>query len=371
MKILVDGRTLVKSSAGITTFLQGSLEAWAKLCPENTFYLALPQQKDSTVEGTHFSQNVKWIISSNFFFRKLPNIVWLCLMMPILSRKYDVDVYFSPVPCIPFFLKKKTKKLIVVHDVVNIEFKDTMEWTNRIASKVFNDRSIKNADILWTNSKYTKDSVIKYYSERKCQDIFVGCSVNRNIYKKIGVTKEQESSIRKKMGIKGRFLLFVGSLEPRKNLSFLVSLMPILFKKTGMQLLVVGAKGWKNTGIKEIISDLEFPKESVVFSGFVSNIELALIYNIADVFVSPSLNEGFGMPQLEAMLCGCPVVTSANSAMEEVAHGKNNTLLIRGYDKEEWIDGITMMMKSERKFDKSQFIEYSWEGIINKLLVKL
>lgn len=368
MNILVDGRTFVKPSAGISTFLQGSLEAWAINCPNDTFYLALPQNKNITAERLCFPRNVKWVISNNFFFRKLPNLVWLCIMMPILSWKYNIGVYFSPVPCLPFFLKKKIKKIIVVHDVVNIEYRETMEWANRVASYFFNDRSIKHADIIWTNSYYTKDCVNKYYPKRKCKDIFVGCSVNRKIYKKMRLTQKQVMNIRTKIGIKERFLLFVGSLEPRKNLPFLLSLMPQIYHDTGMKLLVVGAKGWKNTEINEIISQEGYPRECVVFSGYISNEELAIIYNIAEMFVSPSLNEGFGMPQLEAMLCGCPVITADNSAMIEVAKGKPNALLIEGYNKYDWISGIKQMQTITRTVEENLFSDYDWNQIINRLI---
>ena len=104
------------------------------------------------------------------------------------------------------------------------------------------------------------------------------------------------------------FLFFVGSFQPRKNLPFLLSLMPDLYKK-GLQLLVVGGKGWKNTSISEIINSPGFPSEAVVFAKFVTNEQLADLYKIAECFVSTSLNEGFGLPQLEALKCGCPVVT--------------------------------------------------------------
>ena len=371
MNIIVDGRTLVKSSAGITTFLQGSLFAWAKSCPNDTFYLALPHCCDSSAKEIAFPANVKWIVSNNVFFKYLPNLLWLCLMTPILCRRYEINVYFSPVPCVPFFLNHSIKTVVVVHDVVNIEYKNTMEWTNRIANYLFYNRAVRKTDVLWANSHYTKECIDKYFTERKCKDIIVGCSVNRSIYKKCTISKEQEILLRKKIGIYGHFLLFVGSLEPRKNLPFLLSLMPVIYRETGMRLLVVGARGWKDSDVREIVESKDFPKEAVVFSGFISSKELALTYNIADVFVSPSLNEGFGMPQLEALLCGCPIVTAYNSAMIEVAQGKNNSILISGYEKRDWIDAIYKMSKRSHTVDESEFTEYDWNKIVTRLLARL
>jgi len=371
MNILIDGRTFVKSSAGISSFLEGSLEAWAKARPNDQFFIALPQERHHTAEEVSLPENVKWIISKNKIFRKLPNLVWLSVMMPILCRRYNADIYYTPVPCIPFFLKKKIKKVVVVHDVVNIEYKDTMEWTNRIASYVFFNTSIKKADLLWANSNYTKERVEKYYPTRKCQNIFVGCSINRKIYYKRTVSKEQAVEIRKKIGIDGKYMLFVGSLEPRKNLPFLLSIMPRIYRDTKVRLLVVGARGWKESKVCKIVEDKHFPNESVVFSGFVSNEELSFLYNMAELFVSPSLNEGFGMPQLEAMLCGCPVVTSDNSAMTEVAKEKDNALLIKGFDEQTWQNAIKKMLLRKHTLDERQFAEYDWDRVASKLIQRI
>lgn len=366
MKVLVDGRAFVKTSAGISTFLQGSLDAWAEQCPQDTFYLALPQAPDKTLDGLRFPPNVKWLVSDSLFFKKLPNLVWLLIMMPVFGIRYHADVYFSPLPCIPYFLKKRVKKIIVVHDVVNIEFKDTMEWGNKLASWLLFNRSIRKADIIWTNSNYTKACVEKYFPVRKSKEIFVGCSVNRQIYHQFDVTDDMRAMISKKYGISGRFLLFVGSLEPRKNLSFLVSLMPRLWENTRIPLVVVGAKGWKETGISQIINDPLFPKASLVFCGYVSNQDLAVLYNMATCFVSASLNEGFGMPQLEAFLCGCPVVTADNSAMNEVAKGKSGSLLIAGYEPNEWIEGLTKFINNHDEVNIHEFDQFDWNRILKE-----
>lgn len=364
MKVLVDGRAFVKTSAGISTFLQGCLDAWAEQCPQDTFYLALPQKLDATLDGLSFPSNVTWVVSDSLFFRKLPNLVWLLIMMPVFCIRYHADLYFSPLPCLPFFLKRRVRKVIVVHDVVNLEYKDTMAWGNKLASWLLFNRSIRKADLIWTNSYYTKARVEHYFPVRKSKAIFVGCAVNRQIYHQFEVTDDMRGTISKQYGISGRFLLFVGSLEPRKNLRFLVSLMPKLWEKAHLPLVVVGAKGWKETGISPIINDPHFPKASVVFCGYVSNQDLAVLYNMATCFVSASLNEGFGMPQLEAFLCGCPVVTADNSAMSEVAKGKSGSLLIAGYDPDEWIAGLTTFISQHEDVKIHEFDPYDWHRIV-------
>jgi glycosyltransferase involved in cell wall biosynthesis len=257
---------------------------------------------------------------------------------------------------------------VVVHDVVNIEYPETMQWTNVLANKLFYKRSIRKADLIWTNSLYTRQKVEHYFPQRRCKEIFTGCSVNRNLYQPIPIQEDEADTIKKELGIQGHFILFVGSLEPRKNLSFLLSLMPEIYKRTGRQLVVVGAKGWKNSGIREMVEDKAFPRQSTVFCGYVSNEQLAKLYNMADCFVSASLNEGFGMPQLEALLCGCPIVTAHNSAMIEVAQGKKGAVTVEGYDPQVWTEQICEVCKNRPPVDITQLAAYDWDLILGAFL---
>lgn len=368
MNILIDGRTFTASSAGISNYLRESVIAWAKLRPSDMFLVALPKSAHSTFSTAGLPPNVTIEEKTNGFFRRMPNLVWLQLMMPIIARRYNFNVYYSPVPCIPFFLPSKTKKIIVVHDVVNIEYQKTMQWTNILVNKLFFFRSIKKADIIWTNSIYTREKVKRYFPERKCQDIFTGASVNRDIYHPISLTDPEKKNILQKYGINQPFILFVGSLEPRKNLSFLLSIIPELYRSKSLQLVVVGGKGWKNSRIKDIVENKDFPRESTIFCGFVPNEDLVRLYHLAQCFVSASLNEGFGMPQLEALLCGCPIITSHNSAMIEIAKGKDGAITIEGYDKEKWIETIQQVIEKRPKVNTSQLTTYNWNIILKNLI---
>jgi len=242
---------------------------------------------------------------------------------------------------------------------------------NKIANSLLFERSIINADYLWTNSEYTKLQVEKYFRERKCRNIFVGCSVDDNIFKRNVISKEKHQQMLKRIGINHRFILFVGTLEPRKNLSFLLSLMPKLYKDYKLQLVIVGARGWKDSNIFEIVNNPTYPKDSTIFCGYVSNDDLACLYDMAACFVSTSLNEGFGMPQLEALKCGCPVLTSHNSAMIEVVSDIEGGHTIEGYETEAWIDAILKIVNNPRFVKGEKLSTYNWEYIINGLMYYL
>jgi len=368
MTVLIDGRAFTASTAGISNFLKESVNAWARLRPQDIFYIPLPRPVHKTFSGNGLPENVIIKEKSNCLFHRLPNLLWLLIMIPILARRWKADVYYSPVPCLPFFLPRCVKKIIVVHDVVNIEFKKTMKWTNVLANKLFFNRSIRKADIIWTNSLYTQNKVRHYFPKRQCENIFTGASINRSVYQSTALSEVEKTAILQKYHIQQPFILFVGSLEPRKNLTFLLSLMPELYRRKKIQLVVVGGRGWKNSPIHDIVEANDYPRESTVFCGFVPNEDLVKLYHLAACFVSASLNEGFGMPQLEALLCGCPIVTAHNSAMIEVAEGKGGATTVEGYDQETWIDTIIHVAEKRPQVNMDQLAEYDWELILKNFL---
>ena len=370
MNIIIDGRPFVASSAGISTFLKCSVQAWAKECPSDRFIVALPRDFDDTFSADAMPENVTFVKKTNTILQRLPNLVWLNMVFPVLVRKYKADVFYSALPCIPFFMPKKVKKVIVVHDVVNIEHASTMVWTNRLSNFLFFNRSVKNADVLWTNSYYTKQRVKDYFPDIKCKEIFTGCAIDNRVYHRLNITDEERAQLLAKYNIKGDYLFFVGSLEPRKNLEFLLSIQPELYRRTGKQLVIVGAKAWRSSSLKTIVEAADFPKESVVFCKFVPDSDLVKLYNLASCFVSTSLNEGFGMPQLEALYCGCPVVTAHNSAMIEVAEGKTGAYTVEGYEAETWISAIEKALEEHQEPREEQLKEYDWTRILKRFIQK-
>jgi glycosyltransferase involved in cell wall biosynthesis len=340
---------------------------WAKQRKNDIFYIILPKGLDTRYELSSIPDNIKLLDYSKQFPKRLPNIIILQLLVPYLCRKLHINMYYSPVPHLPYFIPSKVKTMVTIHDVVNIEMAQTMSWTNRLATSIFFGQAIKKANFLWTNSYYTKSKVEAYYPSRHCKEIFTGDAADRNIFFRRTLSEDKKLQIKQAFGIKHPFILFVGSLEPRKNLKFLLNIIPDLYKEHGIQLVVVGGKGWKNTDLKDIIESPSFPKESTIFCGYVSNEDLVMLYHTAACFVSCALMEGFGMPQLEALLCGCPVVTAHNTAMIEVAKEKDGAVTVEGYDKEKWIQAIVKMLQERPNVNLQQLSDYHWGSIIDRL----
>lgn len=368
MKILVDCRCFTRPIAGTATFLRLALENIQR-STDWELWLLTPRNFNEELDLRLNEKNAHVIKKQVTFFGmsiQLPNILWFLFVAPKVCREVKADVFFTPSPSLPFFLPRKVKTLIIVHDIVHILYKETMNLKNRILNLLFTNRSINVSKLIWVNSRYTKTQIEKYYPNRYQKHIYVGASDDTDLYKRLDMSIGEVENIKKKIGINNRFLLFVGTLEPRKNLAFLLRVFSRLAKnEKDLQLVVVGARGWKDSDIFKIVSNDDLLKSKTIFTGYMSNEDLVKLYNIANVFVSTSLNEGLGLPQLEAMFCGCPVVTSHNSAMIETTAGRGVT--VKGWDVDVWVNAIENVLHANRSTfycGKKDFSEYQWTNII-------
>lgn len=366
MKVFIDCRPFARNIAGTAMFLKLAIKAWHREFPEHNLVLVAPQSfkpETGTLPGTRLIKPMK------LFGRSVPNFIWFLFYLPLLLMKEQPDLFFTPSPSLPLWMPRKTKSLIIVHDVVCIEHRDTMEMNNKMQNWLFFRRSIRNADYIWANSEYTRKKIDQYFAKRRASAVFSGLSVDDSIFFRKTISEERRFALREKYNLSDKFLLFVGTVEPRKNLKFLLRLMPELVRKQKVKLLVVGARGWNESDVYEIVKQNAVLKENVVFTGFVPESDLVDLYNIANCFVSTSLNEGFGMPQLEAIMCGCPVVTAHNSAMIEVVAGRGVT--IAGWQEHTWIDKICEVIDSERNqfyTENLNLEQYDWSFIIKGLV---
>ena len=134
--------------------------------------------------------------------------------------------------------------------------------------------------------------------------------------------------------------------------------MPFL-EDNNVSLLIVGNKGWGNNGFESMcLSD------NIQFTGYINIEDLVKLYNVVDLFICPSLNEGFGMPILEAISCGCPIITAHNSAMVEL--GSNFGTTIIGWDKKTWISSILKVLDNPNDFipvEGHKLSKYNWCNI--------
>ena len=358
--IALNGMYLTRRASGIANFI---VDAANELSKTNHIIIFANNKLDSDIFERLEKTNVTFIIK----YRK-HSTLWFFLDFPQLLKKQKFDLLWNPAVWSPMGVSKSIKKLVLVHDFVSREFKSTMRIVNRIVSSFVEKRSIINADYIWCNSNYTAEKLRSYYPKRKSERIFVGDAPS-SLFKNLEVSGEEKRRISKEYGITKPFLMFVGTLEPRKNLSFLLKVFQEYHKQNNIQMIVVGANGWGKTLIADIVNAPAFPAEDIVFTRYVSNDDLLKLYNLASCFISTSLNEGFGMPQAEAMKCGCPVVTAHNSAMIEVVFGAGIT--VEGWNERNWCKAIDYALENHdeivtRQYNRAKL--YDWKNVISGLL---
>lgn len=365
MKIAIDGRSLTSRPTGVANYLINALNSMTLNLNNYKFYLFVHKNISKEAEERIVYRENLEIIKEPFFIFKDKGLVWYLLKASRVINELNPDYFWAPATLLPPFLNSKIKTIVTVHDLVYKEFNDTMAFTNKISNYIFADFSIKKADFIWSVSNYTKKKLSEHFPGIQEKDIFVGSSIDKELFRMIQLDEVEKNNFLENHNLNNKFLLFVGTLEPRKNLKFLLSLMTEL-SKLGYKLFVVGCKGWGDTEIKKIVENEKFPKQDVIFAGYLKTEELIKAYNLASVYVSTSCNEGFGLPQLEAMSCGCPVVTAHNSAMIEVVEGAGIT--VKGWGKKDWINSIEKVYNNRNIYKRKclkRANEYNWENIIN------
>lgn len=230
-----------------------------------------------------------------------------------------IDIYHAPSP--EFLNIKNAKTVVSVHDIIFRTYPQGHTQKTRETLEKQLKEIVERASRIICCSQSTINDIKKHYGlgEEKIRLIYPG--VDRDIFYPLEDKDNQSArAFIKSKGVEGQYLLFIGTIEPRKNLHNLLRAYVNLKKRKRFEghLVVIGMKGWLVDGLEAFIEELGVEKE-VILLGYTSNRELRYFYNLAEVFVFPSFYEGFGFPLLEAFSCGAAVVTSNVSSCPEIA----------------------------------------------------
>jgi glycosyltransferase involved in cell wall biosynthesis len=245
---------------------------------------------------------------------------WTQSRLPMDLYRYRPDVLFMPIQQLPW-LRPRMKTVAVVHDLAFHKYPDQFTYRDWLLLHIFSASVTRDADDIIAVSQSTADDISRFYGRsRRVHVIHHG--VDMTLFHN---PDDQERAASWKMLLKRYphlrqpYLLFVGQLQPRKNLVRLVSAFEKLKRQQpDLQLVIAGSHGWLRQSIFERVRRSPFTRD-IVITGRVPNELLSGLYWHAQVFTLPSLYEGFGMPVVEAMASGCPVVTSNVSSLPEVA----------------------------------------------------
>ena len=230
-----------------------------------------------------------------------------------------VDIYHSPSP--DTIDIEKPKVVVTIHDLIYKTYpqghtQETIDLTQRHMQQI-----VKRADHIICISQNTRGDLHRFFDFPKEKTSVVYNGVDHRQFYLLGPQEKLEAKeALVQMGIVDPFILFVGTIEPRKNLAGLLEAFASLRQKKQFKgkLVVAGMKGWMMQSVEPLMARLGI-KEDVIFTGFISDDQLRILYNLAEVFVFPSFYEGFGFPIVEAFCCGGAVVCSNVSSCSEIA----------------------------------------------------
>lgn len=312
---------------------------------------------------TEFNPELKPKFYSNYRDNIIPYSFWWTQTRLGFELNYQMpDVCWMPLQQVPFLADRKTKIVITIHDLAFKYFPQHFPWLDRIKLDFFTETAIKRADKIIAISEATKKDILKFYPKTKKEKIkVIYHGVDKEEYsQKISLKKSEEILSRYK--IKGKYLLYVGALQPRKNLETLVEAFEKL-KTNGdaeIQLVLAGAPAWKTEKLLEKIEKSQFKKD-IILTGKVSFADLPVLYRQAEMFIFPSLYEGFGIPILEAWASETPVIVADNSSLSEI--GGSAVLKFKSLDKDELLEKINILLK--RDIIKKELVEKGKERVKN------
>lgn len=311
MKILIDLTSLADHLSGIERY--AACQTFEMLKEKGNSYILL-------FKRCIHPMFQKWIDDERVEMIVLPEcnkLLFNQLILPFEIYKHKADWYlFMAFPSPVFLLKKNT--VSTIHDICCWDCPETMsllsKWYFRISFSV----AVRANKMITTVSNFSKERIIAKLKCPKDKICVIHCGVDRKFFQSTPQSADVET-IKKKYELPERYLLSLSTLEPRKNLRLLIDAYQKLVVERGcdIPLVLAGRKGWKIDKLLDGINGQV--KSRILFTGFIEDDDLPVIYRNADLFIFPSLYEGFGMPPLEAMACGVPVLSSDAASMPEIS----------------------------------------------------
>lgn len=332
MHIVILADPIDKQNAGVYTYTFNIIKALLK------FNNSLQKNKQNKYTFIHSKKNPFF---NNLFHHIISRgnypggeSVRRFIKIPKLIKKLKPDYVWELSHIGPFAIPKNIKRILTIHDLTSILFPEHHTFRNTFIHKLLLPRSIKNADIILTPSETTKNDIEQLYSPKAKIHV---TPLGADHIKEIATPKTTKKT--------EKYILFIGTIEPRKNLEILIDAFDELKKshKIPHQLIIAGNAGWKS---KAILKKAHETKD-VEIKQNISDQTKVTLYKNAEMLVYPSLYEGFGLPPAEALALGTRVICSTGGALEEIY--KDYAIMFNPKDKEKLKSLILKTIKKPNK----------------------
>lgn len=347
MNIAFDAVPLISDRiTGIGWCEVGQTMAMARLYPENSYSYSFFTSGDSSrtdrikpFSGDNISLNFSGF--SGYLYRGVSNF----LPVPysaFFGKNSDITHFFNYI--VPPGVHGKT--VVTVHDMVYKAFPETVRARTKYMLDTGLKRSMKRADLIVTDSEFSKTEILKYFPHHEKKLRVVPCGVDLQKFHPCH-EPERIPEVKKALEIEGEYFLYLGTIEPRKNLERLIEAYNIFIQKVKddpPKLVLAGGKGWLYDSIFARVKELKL-EDKVIFTKYVPYEDMNPLMCGALAFVFPSIYEGFGMPPLEAMACGVPVLASDAASLPEVTG--DCAVIVDAYSPESIAEGLIRLYSDE------------------------
>lgn len=364
MKIGIDGRAAKwYRGTGIGTYAHELILNLNNTDAKNHYLVFLPDGSSLNHLNKNFEiEPIKAELMDNF---------WDEVSIPNLLDNHNMELYHVPQNGVGLSENISCKKVITLHDIIPLKMPETVS-TRYL--EIFNNqlpRIINCCDGIITVSEFSKDDIAKEFNFPR-ERIYVTHLAAENIYKPYSKLKSL-NLIEQKYNINSNYILYVGGLSPRKNILGLIDAFSLInpLNRKGIKLVITGTKGISYEKYKERATSLKV-LDDVIFTGFIPLEDLPLFYSGAEVLVYPSFYEGFGLPPLEAMACGTPVIASNLTSVPEVCN--DSALLIDPYNIDELSSTIERVLNDPllalkmKELGLARSMNFSWENTAIKTI---
>ena len=312
MRIGINALPLSRVQAGAARVIRCVMQELREIDSENTYYLYSDRDFELAWEGDRWRKRISSPLPL------LPGTFWLQTVGRRMIVRDRLDVFWGTANMLPLGLPSRVAKVVSIHDLIWPIHSEVVNPFTRCMLWLYVRRSARQADRIITVSKSTAQDLERVFAvpESKIEVIHHGVGP---AYRPQGPRTAAEK-LANKYGVSKDYVLTVGTVVPHKNLATLVGAMRILRERGELffQLLVVGANGRKNSRLHKALQRSGLTSEDVHFLGFVPEEDLPMLYSGCWLFAFPSLYEGFGLPLVEAMASGVPIIASNTSSIPEV-----------------------------------------------------
>lgn len=368
MRVGFDVRPFLKEETGVGLYFKNLLFALSKIDRENDYFLFSSSWKD------RFDPKKVPPFAHKCFkdFRypvRMVNFLWNKLGWPSMGLffKTSLDLTHSPTPLV---LPSPGKKIVTVYDLCFLEYPHLSDDESRHVFSPRIEQSLHRADSVITISHFSKEQILKRFSVDKDKIHVTHLGIDHNFWRE--VAQEETERIKSKFNLPSSYLLFVGAQEPRKNIGNLIEALKIIhsqYRKT--PLVLAGSEGKDSANILDRIKTHDL-KQWVHMTGYLNDFELKNIYRSATALIFPSLCEGFGLPLLEAMASGIPIIASHAPALPEIC--QDAALFFDAEQPEDMAEVILRVLKDTDlredlvKRGNKRVQDFSWESTAEQTL---